>query len=65
MIPLVLTAELEETWTDETGIRQSIIVKLAGCEVVKFEPTSFIHSSARRDDIEYEVARWLKGRLAV
>lgn len=64
MIPLILTAELDEYWSDDVGMTQTIVVKLSGYEVAKFKPHTYIHSSAHRGDIEYSVARWLERNLA-
>jgi hypothetical protein len=42
MIFLNLTAELEETWNEDAGTIQSVVIRMNSQEVARFAPTARI-----------------------
>jgi hypothetical protein len=64
MIPLILTAELDEEFSpDWHEMRQFVVIKLAGIVTARFPATGRILGKYDREGIEQNAADWLRRKL--
>lgn len=63
MIFLNFTAELEETWSEDTGTVQAVVIKLNNQEVTRFTPACHVFTEYKEDYLNDEIVNWLRKRL--
>ena len=63
MIVLNLTAELDESWSEDVGIVQLVIIKINNKEVTRFQPVWHIDPEDTDEYLALQAARWLQGKI--
>lgn len=60
MIVLTYTSELDETWSEETGTEQWVVIKVNNIEVDRFKPESHVRGEHISADLTHEVVNYMR-----